>query len=225
MPRDFFGNYPIVAGLGFSRDVNVLDDCEGAMTWIISGTGGDDVHENAAVAAFQGAYGLHLKTRTTDAAEDDYLMVQKRFDMPASNLLVARLKIAPVNPDKIKYLDVNLGIDDGVQPYLGAVRFDFDAGKVYHAKSPTGWTEIPALATVFSTLTWYTLELSVDCGAHTYLNVRFNGLSADLSDQALQPNGATNGRAAYLYTNQTTWAGHPAEVYLDNIYVGEIPEA
>jgi len=82
MPRDFFGNYPIVAGLGFSRDIKVLDDCEGTFTWTVGGTGGDDVHEFLAAAAWQGTYGMHLKTRTTDTDEDDALAVQKLFDFP-----------------------------------------------------------------------------------------------------------------------------------------------
>jgi len=84
MPRDFFGNYPIVAGLGFSRDIKVLDDCEGTFTWTVGGTGGDDVHEFLAAAAWQGTYGMHLKTRTTDTDEDDALAVQKLFDFPVS---------------------------------------------------------------------------------------------------------------------------------------------
>jgi len=72
---------------------------------------------------------------------------------------------------------------------------------------------------------WYTLELAVDCKAHQYLHVRINGLEADLSGLALNNDAATAGRCALTLLQVTASATGPGELYADNIYVGEIPEA
>jgi len=225
MSRDYFGNYPIVAGLGFSRDVLLLDDCEGTMTWIIGGDGGDDLHEFAAAAAWQGTYGMHLKTRTTGTTEDDETLAEKLFDYPATNLLVARLRVTPVVVANTKSAGLYLRAGDGAEQYQGAILLNIAAGTVTYIDSAGAAVEIPALATTFIGENWYTLELAIDLQAHTYLHVRFNGLEADLSTVALRDLGASGARDGYLLLAATASAAGPGEIYADNIVVHQIPEA
>jgi len=223
--RDFFGNIPIVAGMGFARGVMLLDDCEGTFTYIVSGTGGDDTHEYATAAAWQGAYGLHLKTRVTGSTNNDVVILQKLFDYPATGLLVARLRLAPMVVANCGALSLSLLIDDGAQQYNGTIALLVSTAAVKYLNSAGAYAAITALATTFTAAHWYTLELAINCKAAHYQHVRFNGLEADLSALALDNTAATAGRCAQLaLTAQATAAG-PAEMYADNILVTEFPEA
>ena len=196
MSRDYFGNYPIVAGLGFSRDVLLLDDCEGTMTWEVSGTGGDDVHEYLAAAAWQGTYGMHLKTRTTGTTVDDYVLAQKLFDWPSTNLLVARLRVTPVVVANTKGITITLAADDGSDGYTGAIKLAPDGSKVYYSNSAGSWVELTDLAMTYYALHWLTVELALDLKAHTYRHLRFNGWETDLSTLSLKAAGASASRGA-----------------------------
>lgn len=225
MGRDHLGNYPIVAGLGFSRGIMLLDDCEGVFTYFVDGTGGDDVHEYLAAAAWQGAAGLHLKTRTTNAAADDIIAIEKLFDYPETGLLVARLRVAPIAVAFVKTLKLQLNIDDGAQQYAAVLNLQVNAGTVAYLNSGGTYTAIAAMATTFVGGNWYTMELAIDCIAKTLLTARFNGLKVDLSAQGLYNSAATSGRGAYLILSCSSVGAVPAEIYADNIYVGEYQEA
>lgn len=225
MPRDYFGNLPLVAGMGFSRDILLLDDCEGTMTWSISGTGGDDVHEFAAAAAWQGAYGLRLKTRTTLAAQDDYVAAAKLYQYPASGLLVARLRVAPLTAAAIKRIGLLLLIDDGTIIHQASLNLMCSAGTTQHLNSAGTYTAIAAMAMTYLGTQWYTIELAIDCAAKTYLHARLNGIHVDLSAQALYTPGAAAARGAQTGLLVVAAAAAAAEIYADNIVTHEIPEA
>jgi len=225
MPRDFFGNYPIVAGLGFSRDVLLLDDAEGTFTWVVGGTGGDDVHEYLAAAAWQGTYGMHLKTRTTSTTEDDYVIAQKLFDWPSTDLLVARLRVTPVVVANTKGITITLAADDGADGYTGAIQLAPDGSKVNYYNSGGSWVELTDLAMTYYALHWLTVELALDLKAHTYRHLRFNGWDTDLSTLSLKAAGASASRGAYLQLAAIASAAGPGELYADNIVVHQIAEA
>jgi hypothetical protein len=225
MGRDHFPNIPIGAGMGFARGVMLLDDCEGTMTWTVTGTGGDDVHLFATAAAWQGTYGMHLKSRTTAAAENDTVGVLKMFDYPGSGLLVARLRVCPVAVAAIKSINVHFRIDDGAQQYAAYFRLAISTGKVYYTDAAGNWIEIATMATTFTGGNWYTIELSIDCLAHKWLAARFNGFEYDASALPLYNDAATAGRFSLLGCYIIATDAPPAEIYADNIYVGEYLES
>jgi hypothetical protein len=225
MGRDHFPNLPIGAGMGFSRGIMLLDDFEGTFTWVVGGTGGDDVHALAPAAAWQGTYGLHLKSRTTNSAENDYTIVQKIFDYPASGLLVARVRTAPIVVANTKRIEIGLRIDDGAQQYAATLRVAVSTGKVYYLLTAATWVEIPILATTFVGGTWYTVELAIDCLAQKWISARFNGFTADLSAIPLYNDAASSGRSALLTLDVDASAAGPGEAYFDNAYVGEYLES
>ncbi len=223
--RDYFGNLPIVDGMGFSRGIKVLDNCEGTMTWIVSGTGGDDVHEFATAAAWEGEKGLRLKTRVTGTAADDDTTVGKYFDYPESGLLVARLRFSPLIVANTKAFYVYLNIDDGAQQYSSAIKLLISTATVSYLNSAGTYTAIAALATTFLANQWYTVELAIDCRAKKYIHVRFNGFESDLSAQGLYNSAVSSSRGALLWLTNIASAAGASEIYADNIYVGEFVDA
>ena len=223
--RDHFGSFPLVSGMGFSRGVHVLDDCEGTLTWIISGTGGDDVHEYATVAAWQGAYGLRLKTRVTATAENDYVAAQKIFDHPYTGFLLMRLRLATPLVANCKSLSAGFRDDDGAQQYLAQLALYPATGLVKYCDAAGAYVAIDALAQTFAASSWLTLEIAIDCLTHKWLYVLLNGVKVDLSTISLYNDAATASKAAQAIIMVTASAAGAGEAYLDNILVTEWPEA
>jgi len=225
MSRDYFGNLPVVAGMAFSRDILLLDDCEGTFTWQTAGTGGDDVHEYLAAAAYAGTAGLHLKTRTTDAAENDLLLAQKWFGYPETGLLVARAKIASPSWAAVKAINFIAVHGDGARNYNGQLKYTPATGVVAYANAAGVATAIAALAHLELEYQFTTWELVIDCRTHQYLSVAINGLRASLVGVALWDSAAATQRYAGLALSLTTSGAAPAELYASHIYAGENLEA
>lgn len=225
MGRDHFPNIPIGAGMGFARGVMLLDDCEGTFTWTVVGTGGDDVHAFATAAAFQGTYGLQLKTRTTAAAEDDYVQITRSMSYPESGLLVFRLRLLSPDISLCKAITIQLGISDGVNNYLASI--------VLRPSTPAaGYGNVLNAFVAFATAVcpvmdaqWLTLELVFDTLAHNYIEAYVNGYREDLAGVPVYAAGADADRRSYAVVMVDAAGAAAAEIYVDNIYVGEYLES
>lgn len=221
MSQDYFGNLPIVAGMAFSRTVLLLDDCEGTFTYAVTGTGGDDVHEYLAAAAFSGTAGLHLKTRTTLAAADDYVSAQKLLSYPETGLLVARLRLAAVDLSLHQQIDIVVGEDDGTHQYAGQLNVIDTSGDTSYVDAAGAAQAIAAIAPPTLDSQWLTVELAIDCKTHTYLHALVNGTRVSLAGIPLHDLGATSGRASWFILSITTAGAAPCELYASHLYVGE----
>ena len=102
--REFQARVPIGSNMMFARGVLLLDDCDGTLGWVASGTGGDDVHAFSTDYAFSGVNSLKLVTRTTGAAAGDTLTVARVVEYPESGLLVYRARVLFLNKARIDQL-------------------------------------------------------------------------------------------------------------------------
>lgn len=225
MGRDHFPNIPIGAGMGFARGVMLLDDCEGTFSWYPYGTGGDDVHTYATAAAFTGTYGIQLKTRTTNAAADDVTAIQKFFGHPESGLLVARAKIATPSQAAIKSINFLLIHANGIRAYTAQLKFTPATPKIEYTDAAGNLVAIPTLARGQGDYQFITWELVIDCRTHQYLSAMVNGARADLTGINVWNTGAITEHYAGLALAVIAIGAAPAEIYVDNIYVGEYLES
>jgi hypothetical protein len=225
MGRDHFPNLPVGAGMGFSKDVLLLDDCEGTFNYIISGTGGDDVHAYATAAAFTGTYGMHLRTRTTAAAQFDIVTAQKLMSYPESGLLVGRWRVATPAVAPCGQITLELMIDNGAQIYYGAILLMPATGVVNYVNAAGAGVAIPAAAFTFVAGTYYLVELQINCRTRRYISALINGTRVNLSALDLYNPAASAGRGSMLLVQVVAAGAAPAAVYLDNLYVGESLES
>jgi hypothetical protein len=225
MGRDHFPNIPVGAGMGFSKGIMLLEDCEGTFTWAINGTGGDDVHAFATAAAFTGTYGMHLKTRTTAAAEDDYIDVTKLMSYPQSGLLVGRYRMRSADISLLKQHSLILGDDDGTAQSAGQLGISPNLTQIWYADAAGAGQVIAAAAGLPLDSQWWTIELVIDCILHQYISATLNGIRVDLAGIPLKALGASTGRAAWINLDVIAEGAAAAEVHLDNIYVGEYLES
>jgi len=219
--RDNLGN-PVWSGKPeFARGVLALDDCEGTFTYENSGTGGDDVHEYATAAAFTGLRGLRMKTRTTSAAADDTLACYKWIGMPESGLIVIRAKIALVAVAPVKSIGIDIRPNNGARQYLATLKSSPNTPKVEYRTTAGAFVEIATMAYNSLALAFIDYEIVIDCRTMTYLSVAWNGIRADLKTIPLENVGAVAARQAAFGIDLYAIGAAPAEVYLDNIYIGE----
>jgi len=223
--RDHFGNLPVLAGMAFSRDVLLLDDCEGTFTYIIVATGGDDTHEYLAAAAYAGTAGMHLKTRVTAAVENDYIQACKFLGYPESGLLVGRVKVAIPTLAAVKTIDFALSANAGANAYMGQLKWTIATGVVAYIDAAGAAQTVAALENIPYATAFCTLELALDLRTMTYLHARVNGLTADLSGIALYDGGAEAFRYTAWALKATASASPPAQIYAANIYAGQSLEA
>jgi hypothetical protein len=225
MPREYFGNLPIVAGMTFTRDVLYLDDCEGTCNWSKTATDANATITHETAAALMGTYGLQLYSGDADPAEDDVVSAVKVFGHSGSDLLICRLRVASPEVGLWKTIDLKLQCGDGTEYYLATLRWSIVDAKVYYLNSAGTYTAIAALAQTTQDNQWLTLELAIDLGDHQYLSITINGNTADLTGTALQHPGASSNRYTQLTLTGTVAGAAAATAYFDMIYLGEILQA
>jgi hypothetical protein len=225
MGRDHFPNIPVGAGMGFARGVLLLDDCEGTFTWNVTGTGGDDVHAFATAAAFQGTYGMRLKTRTTATAAADNLTVTKIMGYPESGLLVTRLRFASPDWTTHDTFGLLLNVYNGVHNFQAALMYTPATPEWGYTDSTGAYVVLATLTGTIPNLAWVQAEIVLDLRTMTWLQVAANGTRVDLAGVAMRDVGADVNRDIYLAVQLLTVGAAAAEIYADNIYVGEYLES
>ena len=221
MSRDHLGNFMVSSNLGFARGILLLDDCEGTFTWIATGTGGDDIHAFATVAAFLGLNGMHLRTRVTNPAADDVVSVAKYFGYPEGGLIVLRLRLSSPDWSKVKRIGVGLNLDDGIRVYDPYVVLHPVTHRVEYHDALGNEVQAVAFDCTLQNNGWFTLELAISALDKDYVALAFNGTRVDLSAVALHDAGASAGRCAWCWIDVLAQGANAATAYFDNIYVGE----
>jgi hypothetical protein len=224
MGREFIGRRCLSERMGFGRGVLFLENCEGTCNWIATGTGGNDWHGFTTTAAFRGKYGVRLKTRTTAPEADDWVQMARTVSYPESGLLVLRLRWSVLAKNQAKWVVVGLVADDGNRRYEAFLRLSTSASVVHYGNAAGGFTQIGEMSQTFVSLAWYAVELVIDCRAHQWIEVIFGGVRKSLAGVALYDAGATAGRGTTCLVRVTTREAGPAEVVVDDVYVGELLE-
>jgi len=211
----------VSSNLGFARGVLLLEDCEGTFTWVDSGTGGDDVHEFATAAAFMGLQGMRLKTRTTGAAANDYVMVSKPMGYPESGLCVARARIAVPALAAVGGFTLAVVARNGTRRWQGELVVSPNAPTVEYLNAAGAWTAVAALAYAPVVFGFVTLEVALDLRSMEYVEGAWNGARADLAGVSMYDAAADTARGLTLAVSVRAAGAAAAELYADNLYVGE----
>lgn len=219
--RDHLGNAQVGAKLGFARGVLLLDDCEGTFTWAKSGTGGDDVAERAAAAAFEGVYGIHIRTRTTGAAAGDGLDLSRIVGFGESGQLVYRMQLCLPDVSVVSVVRMEVYVYDGANMYLGTIRLTPNTPRFEYFSSVPAFTEIPSLALLVNDGQWFTIEMVLNVLSGEFITVTFNGVTADLAGVGMFDAGATTDRYLMVWFGLDTIGAAPAAMYVDNVSLTE----
>lgn len=219
--RDHLGN-PFFSGRPeFARGVLLMDDCEGALTWTKSGTAGDSTLSLDAEAAFYGATGMKLVSRTTGAAAGDTIQAYKGVDIPESGLLVFRAKIRCPNTARLDKIDLSAAVYIGATYKEAVLRWDEQLGKLQYKDDTGAFVDLMTGGPNAYQGTWTTMELMIDTRAFRYIRARYNGQVYDLDGINLLSAAAANLRQCLLRITASTETAFPVTLHADCIYAGE----
>lgn len=206
----------------FTRGVTLLDDCEGTLAWSKSGTGSDFSVAYDTAAAFVGLKGLHLATKTTTPAEDDYVRVYRYLEWTETGLLVVRARFASPDISDVKEIHAIITNDDGSFLHQGEVKWDSSDGRVKRRTGSAAWQNTAVLSGALADGQWNSMEIVVDVTEEKWVYVRMFGQKVDLSDAGLWWNSGAGGYKALSVEFTCVAVGaNVAELYVDQIYVGE----
>lgn len=130
------------------------DDASGTFNYVTTGTGADYVAEYNTAAAHSGVEGIHLETRTTDPAADDYVSIVKRLWLPPTQLITLEFLWSIPNYPSEAYFFAILHWYDGAFHRTAQLRFSFTTGDVHYYDDEAGWTPITAFDFANQTNTW-----------------------------------------------------------------------
>lgn len=208
--------------MSFTRGIALLDDCEGTCSWIGDGTGADWVVDNATAASWLGTKGLRLKSRTVGAAEGDTVEAVRMVGGVESGLLVWRGRWASPDLSAVKYLYFSVFDDDGTDYYLAHIQYDVSGGVVEYFDRSNQFVGMGIVPGVIGDGQWGMFEMVVDVAGDEWVSMRMFGQQGEIGGEALSVTEGGGTFRALRFRLYVVGAGAaPAEVYFDQIYIGE----
>lgn len=218
------GSFEYAGGAGvspqFDASVLMVEDCEGANNWVVSGTGTGFGASFVGAAAYFGSFGLEVKTRSALAAADDIVLASRALSLPDFKRLVARGRLCIPDVSTVLEVRVYVYVVSAGSDSLGLVRWTPNAGTVEYWSAAGAWVAIPSLALIPADGDWVEFEAVVDWSAKEFMSVRLAGRESDMGRVGMNAAdlGYPEGVSVEFYVK--TAGAAQAKVYLDSVYVG-----
>lgn len=217
MSRDHFTADLLTDKSAFTRDVLLLDNCEGTCLWTGEGTGADFTADFLAAAARRGLKGLRIKTRVTTPAAGDAVGAYRYFSCPETGVLLLRSWIALPTPGDVAALDFVSAIGHGVTMAYGGIWCNVTAGTTHRIDDTGGYTACPTLDFTWRAGGWHCFEFAVDRRNHNYLFVGVDGARLDLTGIPYFTYAAPPTISSHMLFDVYTAADAPATLYADDM--------
>lgn len=226
MGKEYEKKVTVLGSVPSLGPVVLFDDMEDLFKWVAGGTAGDRVVEKSTTVAYNGAASLHIKSRTTDAAENDSIEAERYcYQRPGKRYRLELLwKFAAAAT--AKRMEFNIGINNGTN-FFGATLWYLVAEKKWQMKVGTGdgtagQVDVTDGAQELAENQWHRLVMDFDESSQEFLAMVSDGLEADLSGNALY--WATNAAAVKVLVEfrGVNAGAAPASYYFDDVLVMEI---
>jgi hypothetical protein len=222
--RDFFRNEHVKTNMAMARGIRLLETFEGAYYWTADGTGGDVTIGQAAGAAWTGAYGISIKTRTTGAAADDVTRINRFFDRPQTNLLIARAMMTSPDWSKVKYASMALRYKSVSGDWASALRYTPATGYWAYKDSAGAYQTIALLSGLKTNGSWMCIEYAINVSLWQYLWAATKGKYFSLANIDFESEGGGTTSEMQMYFSVTAIGASPATLYVDDVLVTEYEE-
>lgn len=222
MSREYTRRLTILGQLPIAGSVVFSDDFEDTLKWTKIDGIGDSIFELDPTIAKQGSQSLHMKTRTTGAAQNDKIRANHYSHLLPSKIMTFIATFYCPNYLPMDYTQFDFFWYDGTNLNRGRVS--------YHPATP-GWElvdssrspiAIPTLAVPLSVNTFHILILKINFTTGKYLSIQVDHLLVDLSTYTLEIDTNNNDSVLQKQIILNTAGATPCEIYLDQISVHEL---
>lgn len=221
MGQEYIRNSLNFGGIDKGSGVLLFDDCETTLNWSKSGTGGDDVCEISDTKSHFQSKSLHIKTRTTDAADNDYIKITKMCPISKTGIVTARCFINFPDISNVEKFIFNFTFGNTINRYEANFSYRPNVPDFNYYNAAGTETDINELKFNAIDNAWLLFEASFDILNNVYNSVSINNIKKELTDIPLYDKGAY----ALFYASFSFWlyatAEAPAEAYIDNISLRE----
>lgn len=222
MGEEFIRRIMVLGEVPLLGPVILFDDIEGLFKWSKTGTGADYVVEKDAAVAYNGSACLHLKTRVTGAAENDFAQAARyHFQRPGKRYRLECIFQIKVRAD-CKYVFFCGEIYDGSVGHFCGIRYDSQNGKWQYRTGLTAYTDVPGGSQNLIEGRWHRFLVEYDEHKKEFVRLIADSLEVPLAGKSYYS------AASATAIHQTTWvevvaqSTTPPEVYVDDVLVMEV---
>ncbi len=189
---------------------------------IASATAGDYIFELNPNLSFSGAQCLHIKTRTTDAAGNDFIKGTIKTHLFPS--LRATLTIRFRSPDftKIAKFFFSLLFNDGTNLHTATVTYIPGTPNWLYYNAAGENPAVPNSGLNLSVDTWHSITLKVDFRTKEYISMAINHLLCSLSGLSVNSNSDGTESSLSCSFRLDAAAALPAELFIDEFTLTEV---
>lgn len=222
MAKEYSRSQTILGLLPISGSIILHDDFSGPLQWT-KGVGlGDAIFELSPSISKHGKQSLHLKTRTTDAANGDEVRAVRYLHLLPSKVLSFLSSFRCTDFSKILHIMFSFEWYDGASTHICHLKFSPGTPKWEYYDSATAYQIIAGLGVALYDDAWHNLQLVVNFATDKYISFRLDHLLADLSAIAFY-SGAPAADSMLMATIEVkTNSASPAEIFIDDIMINEI---
>lgn len=202
--------------------VALYDDIEDYLKWIKANGVGDSVLEKSQTLVYNGDYGLHIKSRTTAAAEDDFVSGYRLLYQRPGRRYRFECLFVPDAIAAVKLIYFKLLISDGVLQHQVFVSMDRASGKWTYKSSGGGTADFPGGDQALVADSYHRVLFEWDESKKQITRLVCDGL--ELSGLELDYYTTASAAAVSMRVDVGLQAGAspPGEIYVDDVLVLEI---
>lgn len=202
--------------------VVLFDNIEDLLKWTKADGVGDSVLEKSQTLVYNGDQALHIKSRTTGAAENDEVYAQRELYQRPGQRYRFECFFAIDEDEQAKYVDFLIYVFDGTLQHVVSVRHDPVNHKWQYLNPGATLTDIPGGAQHLQRDTYHRLLLEWDAVSKEYIKFVCDALEQDLSGTAYYSGSDPAAVRMLLKIGLTAGGTPPGELYFDDVLVMEI---
>ncbi|GAH66956.1 unnamed protein product, partial [marine sediment metagenome] len=181
MSKEYVRSTLILGHLPIAGSVVLVDGFENLLKWTKKAGAGDSIFELDPTIAKIGNQSLHMKTRTTDAAENDQIGALWSGHLLPSKVLTFIFSFYYPAYLPIDNILLEMIHNDGTNDHGPQLQYNPNVPSLTYRNTTPAHIEIPDLALTFDEDCWHTIQMKVNYNTGKYISIQVDHVFVDLS--------------------------------------------
>lgn len=210
------GSAPLISSVIFS------DDFESILSWFVAYGLNDYIFEIDPTISYQKNQSLYIETRTTNAADNDYVVVRRdTYLLPTKTVTLTGHFYIPTLTN-LRHILFAFAWMDGTDKHDASIEWRKADKKCYYLNNANTMTEIPVSLISLAATAWHRITIKLNFNTDKYISLSINQLELDLSSLSFYKDTDPSGQQLVVDAIIKTDAAGPAKLHLDEFTLTEI---
>jgi len=207
----------VVSQVPFQESLILYDDLEGLLKWTAEGTGADYAVELSETDCFYGNKSLHLKTRVTDPAANDYTRASRTIPVPSTNFIEASFLFKLSDNSDTSYFDFKIDFEYNLQRIQAGISYRGSSDIWAYINSAGSTVNLTGSDIPVTEDCWHRVKLRINVATGYYDKLTVDNDVFDMSALALNIEVATSKSKGLTYFQIKAAGATPPEAWIDDI--------